>query len=80
VSFPERSPLCPQAKRRFLFFVKPNNRSFLLCNSFRKASVSAAEHQDLQQFVGDAAGSMPVCLQVFGSDRMRFAENGTNVK
>ena len=32
----------------------------LLCKSFCKASVSAAELQDLQCFVGDAAGSMPV--------------------
>ena len=32
----------------------------LLCKSFGKASASAAKQQDLQSFVGDAAGSMPV--------------------
>jgi len=34
----------------------------LLCKSFRKASASVAEQQDLQQSVDDAAGSMPVCF------------------
>ena len=33
----------------------------LLCKSFRGVSASVSELQDLQQFVGDATGSMPVC-------------------
>ena len=34
--------------------------SFLLCKSFHTVSFSGAELHDLQNFVGDAAGSMPV--------------------
>ena len=42
--------------------IKPQQSlRFLLCKSLRKASASGAKHRDLQHFVGDAAGSMPVC-------------------
>ena len=37
---------------------------FLLCKSFRKASASGTKQRDLQHFVGDAAGIMPVCFGV----------------
>jgi len=37
-------------------------RDLLLCKSFCKVSVSAAEQQNLRRFVGDAAGGMPVCF------------------
>ena len=47
------------------FSTKPNRAFkdivFLLCKSFCGASHSTAELQDLQHFVGDASGSMPVC-------------------
>jgi len=35
-----------------------------LCESFCGASASPARQRDLQQFVGDAAGSMPVCRKL----------------
>ena len=45
--------------------------AFLLLfgKSFCKASCSGAEQQDLQCFVGDAAGSMPVTWRARGPDR-----------
>jgi len=40
-------------------------RVVLLCTFFRKASFTVTERQDLQQFVGDAAGSIPVFFFIY---------------
>ena len=53
---------------------RETNRSgkgrFLLCKSFRRVSASIAKLQNLRQFVGDAAGSMPVFGKEYGMGKM----------
>ena len=44
------------------FFASRVSSSLLLCKSHREASASGAKYRDLQHFVGDASGIMPVCF------------------